>query len=119
MPSQPNNRDGPPRIVHVVTSDVSAGLMRGQLKFLQEQGFDVTLISSPGEWLEEAGRMENVKTVELPMAREIAPWKDLVSLWRLWRAMRTLRPAIVNVGTPKAGLLGGCAAWVARVPCRF
>jgi glycosyltransferase involved in cell wall biosynthesis len=119
MRSQPYNPDGPPRIVHVVTSDVSVGLMRGQLHFLQEQGFDVTLISSPGKWLDQAGRRENVKAVAVPMAREIAPWKDLVSLWRLWRTLRALRPAIVNVGTPKAGLLGGCAAWLAGVPCRF
>jgi glycosyltransferase involved in cell wall biosynthesis len=108
-----------PRVAHVVTSDVSTGLMRGQLRFLEEQGFEVTLISSPGEWLDEAGRTENVKTIELPMAREIAPVKDLVALWRLWRAMRALRPTIVNVGTPKAGLLGGCAAWLAGVPCRL
>jgi glycosyltransferase involved in cell wall biosynthesis len=57
--------------------------------------------------------------IQVPMARVIAPLQDLVSLWRLWRTMRMLRPAVTNVGTPKAGLLGGFAAWLNRVPCRF
>ena len=121
MPAESNSTDMNfrPQVVHVVTSDASVGMMQGQLQFLQKQGFDVTLISSPGKWLDAAGRMENVRIIELPMAREIAPLKDLVSLWRLWRTMRALRPAITNVGTPKAGLLGGCAAWLTGVPCRF
>lgn len=108
-----------PRVVHVVTSDLAVVLMRGQLHFLQQRGFDVTLISSPGKLLDAVSRMENVTIIELSMAREIAPLKDLVSLWRLWRIMRVLHPAVTNVGTPKAGLLGGCAAWLAGVPCRF
>jgi glycosyltransferase involved in cell wall biosynthesis len=62
---------------------------------------------------------ESVQTVEVPMAREISPWKDLLSLWRLVRTILRLRPTITNVGTPKAGLLGGIAAWACRVPCRF
>src|SRR5260370_34295518 len=53
------------------------------------------------------------------MEREIAPFQDLVSFWRLWSIMRALRPTVTNVGTPKAGLLGGFSAWLNRVPCRF
>jgi glycosyltransferase involved in cell wall biosynthesis len=108
-----------PRAVHVVTSDLAVVLMQGQLQFLRHKGFDVTLISSPGKRLSTMGRKEGVQIIELPMAREIAPLKDLVSLWRLCRTMRALHPDIVNVGTPKAGLLAGCAAWLMGVPCRF
>ena len=44
---------------------------------------------------------------------------DLISLWRLWLVIRRIRPDIVNVGTPKAGLLGGLAAFMAGVPHRI
>jgi glycosyltransferase involved in cell wall biosynthesis len=102
-----------------VTSDLAVALMRGQLQFLQQQGFDVTLISSPGKWLDTVGQTEHVRIIGVPMEREIAPLKDFVSLCRLWWIMRTLHPDISNVGTPKAGLLAGCAAWFAGVPYRF
>jgi glycosyltransferase involved in cell wall biosynthesis len=108
-----------PRVAHVVTSDLALLLMRGQLQYLQHNGFDVTLICSPGEWLDTLGRMEGVQIIELSIAREIAPLRDLVSLWRLCRILHRLCPSVANVGTPKAGLLGGFAAWVTRIPCRF
>ena len=108
-----------PRVVHVVTSDLAIKLMRGQLEYLQHNGFDVILICSPGKWVDSLGRAEGVQIIELPIARQIAPLRDLMSLWRLCCVIRALRPAITNVGTPKAGLLAGFAAWVNRVPCRL
>ena len=107
-----------PRVLHIVTSSLTVALMRGQLRYLRERGFDVTVISSPGRWLGEVSAIQGARTVEVPLAREISPLKDLVSLWRLWRLIRSLRPTVTNVSTPKAGLLGGLAAWLNGVPCR-
>jgi glycosyltransferase involved in cell wall biosynthesis len=95
------------------------GLLQGQLKYLQEKGLDVTVISPAGRHLDELAQIGGVGAVEVPLARNISPLRDLASLWRLWRIMCTLRPTVTNVGTPKAGLLGGFAAWISRVPCRF
>jgi glycosyltransferase involved in cell wall biosynthesis len=106
-------------VLYAVTSALALNYLRGQLQYLHDKGFDVTVISSGGDLLDEAARIEGVKAIEIPMAKKPAPRKDLVSLWRLWRIMRALRPAVTNVGTPKAGLLGGLAAWLNRVPCRF
>jgi len=92
--------------------------MRGQLRFLRQAGFDVSVVSSPGPKLYAAAADEGVKVYAVPMAREISGLSDLVSLWRLWRLMRRVRPTITNVGTPKAGLLGGIASCLSRVPCR-
>ena len=108
-----------PRLLNVVTSALMVGKLPGQLRYLHERGFDVTIISPAGDGLERLAGVEGVRGMEVPMAREISPLRDLVSLWRLSLTMRALRPTITNVGTPKAGLLGGLAAWLNRVPCRI
>lgn len=109
-----------PRLVTVVNSSIAVGFLQGQLQYFLKRGFDVTVLCPErrvGEW--EVARPEGIPLIEVPMERKIAPLRDLASLWRLWRIMRALRPAVANVGTPKAGLLGGFAAWVNAVPCRF
>ncbi len=104
--------------MHVVTAAMTTRLMRGQLRFLHEAGFEVTIVSSPGWELDSVAEEEGVHGIGIWMEREISPLRDLWSLWRLWRLMRRLRPAVVNAGTAKAGLLAGMAAWLAGVPCR-
>lgn len=101
-----------PHIAMVVTSAMSTGLFRGQLTRLRQAGFRVSFIASPGPQLHDAAA-EGAEIIGLPMERAISPLRDLRSLWRLWRTLRLLRPDIVNVGTPKAGLLGGIATRLA------
>jgi len=62
---------------------------------------------------------EGAPLTAIPMRREIAPLRDVISLWRVWRLIQQLKPDLVTVSTPKAGLLGGIAACLARVPCRI
>ncbi len=122
MPDHTNMsvNSGRSRLVNVVNSSIAVGFLQGQLQYFQDRGFDVTVLCPErrkGEW--EVAQPQGVPIIDVPMDREIAPPRDLLSLWRLWRIMRTLRPTVTNVGTPKAGLLGGFAAWLNRVPCRF
>ena len=99
----------------VVTSAVSTAFFRGQLEFLTSNGLDVSVFSSAGPEL-EAMRAEGATPWAVPMEREIAPLRDIVSLWRLWRLFCHTRPDLVVAGTPKAGLLGTLAARLAGVP---
>ena len=107
--SQMSPESGLVRVVYVVTSSLSVRLMTGQLDYLRRMGFEVVLVSSPGEELQRSER-DGVRTVAVSMAREISPWKDLVSLWRLVGVIWRLRPTIVNFSTPKAAILAGIAA---------
>jgi dTDP-4-amino-4,6-dideoxygalactose transaminase/glycosyltransferase involved in cell wall biosynthesis len=107
------------KLVHIVTSPMTAwAFLRGQLRFMKERGFDVTLISAPGWELEEIAKQEEATAIAVPMLREPAPLSDAVTLTRLTALLRRIRPQIVHCGTPKASLLGGLAARFAGVPAR-
>jgi glycosyltransferase involved in cell wall biosynthesis len=107
------------RLVYITTVPASAnGFLRGQATYMRKRGFDVVVISAPGDELRILEEREKVTTIAVPMEREISPFKDLLSLVRLYTILRRLRPAIVNAGTPKAGLLGMIAACAAGVPAR-
>jgi glycosyltransferase involved in cell wall biosynthesis len=105
-------------IVVGVTSSHTCVVLRGRLRALREAGFQVTLVASPGELLDSTAASEGVESITISMQRQIAPIADLVSLFRLWRLMRRLKPDMVEFSTPKAGLLGTMAAWLCGVPRR-
>jgi glycosyltransferase involved in cell wall biosynthesis len=54
----------------------------------------------------------------VPIVRPIAPWPDIQALWALYWRFKKDPPLAVHTITPKAGLLGMLAAWLARVPIR-
>jgi len=93
---------------------------RGLLKELQDNsGYDVVVVSSPGDALNEIESREGVRTVAVPMERHISPLKDLKSLYKLIKVFYKEKPTMVHSITPKAGLLSMMAAWICRVPVRL
>lgn len=109
-----------PKLVQIVTSPLTAwSFLNGQLRYMREHGFDVTLITNPGPELDKIGQREGVRTIGLPMRREPSPLRDLISLTRLVTLLRKLRPDIVHFGTPKASFIGGLASKLAGVPIRL
>jgi glycosyltransferase involved in cell wall biosynthesis len=109
-----------PKLLYITTHGTSAiSLMRGQLRMLKDRGFHVTLIASPSDELDIAGEREGVDIVPIAMTREITPFSDFKSLRALIKAIKKIRPDIVNAGTPKAGVLGMLASRIAKVPARI
>jgi glycosyltransferase involved in cell wall biosynthesis len=107
-----------PRVLHAITSSSSLILIRGQLRHLAQSGFDVSLVCPPDPWLDAVSTQEGFSAFPIPMQREISPCNDVVSLCKFIAAVRRFRPVLINVSTPKAGLLGSLAAAAMRVPCR-
>jgi glycosyltransferase involved in cell wall biosynthesis len=107
-------------LIHLTTVPVSLwGMLRGRSAYMRPRGIQIIGISSSGEHLEKYGRHEHAEVYAVEMQRRITPLSDLAAIWRLWRLFRKIRPTIVHAHTPKGGLLGMIAAWLARVPVRI
>jgi len=109
-----------PKLIRITTVPGSLrSLLKGQLRFMSENGYEVIGVSSPGEALQDVVHNEGVNTVAIEMTRTISPLKDLKALFQLIQLFRREKPQIVHTHTPKAGLLGMMAAKIAGVPYRL
>jgi glycosyltransferase involved in cell wall biosynthesis len=93
--------------------------LRTQLLDLAAAGHEVLVIASPGTGAAEVAKLPDVVFHPIAIERPIAPLRDLIALWRLFRLLRRLRPDILHSTTPKAGLLCAIAGLLAWVPVRL
>ncbi|MBN2470719.1 MAG: glycosyltransferase family 4 protein [Anaerolineae bacterium] len=105
-------------LFHIVTVPLSLVFFSGQLRFMQARGFDIHVMSSPGELLDRYAGQEAVTPHAVEMPRRITPVQDLLAVRQIWQVLRAEKPVIVHGHTPKGGLLGMIAAWLAHVPVR-
>ena len=108
------------KLIRITTVPLSLKvLLKGQLRFMASNGFDVKGVSSEGEDLREVHENEGIAVEAITMSRKITPFQDLKSLWEMWNFLRKEKPQIVHTHTPKAGIIGMLAARLAGVPHRL
>jgi len=116
-PNPPVLTDRPLRLCVMTTVGSSIQVLyAGRLEYFQSHGFDITVVCAPSE-LDAAIRARGVQLHTLPLTRAITVGADLRALWGLCRFLRRARFDLVEVGTPKAALIGTLAGRLARVPC--
>ena len=109
-----------PKLVRITTVPVSMMvLLKGQLKFMKQNGFDVTMISSEGPEVAQLTAQENCPHIGIKLTRKITPFTDFISLVKLTLLLRKIKPDIVHTHTPKAGLIGMWAAKLAGIKLRL
>ncbi len=126
------------KIVRITTVPKAMGLLKGQLKFMTDH-YDVIGISSTGldhsvskegvkdgieevpsdHTLKQASIREGIRVIPIELTRKITPFKDLNSVWQLYKVLKKEKPFIVHSHTPKAGTIGMLAAYLAKVPHRL
>jgi glycosyltransferase involved in cell wall biosynthesis len=107
------------KIVHIMTIPEGLIFLCDQPHILRAKGFEVHVLASPGDFLAKFAEQEQVIAHAVPMQRKITPLQDLRALFQIWQCLQQLRPQIVHAHTPKGGLLGTVAAWLAGVPVRI
>ena len=107
------------KIIRTATVALSLDvLLKGQLSFLNNY-FNIIAVSGEDNHLKEVREREKVKTIDVALQRQIAPLKDIISLYKLYKILKKEKPIIVHSITPKAGLLTMIAGYFARVPIRI
>jgi glycosyltransferase involved in cell wall biosynthesis len=115
MSESPSNT----KLLLITTVPETFNFFRGQVSYMKQQGFDIYALSSSSEMLSQFGDQEQITVKAVNMPRRITPFKDLLAIVQIWQYLRQLRPHIVHASTPKGGLLGIVAAWLARSPVRI
>jgi glycosyltransferase involved in cell wall biosynthesis len=106
------------KFIIVTTVSDSLPFFKGQVNILKEY-FNVELVSSAGNYMDEMCSLHNVAGHKLDMKREISIFNDFFSLIKLIVLFFKIKPYIVHGNTPKASLLSMIAAWITRVPKRI
>lgn len=92
-----------------------------QLKYLQENDYDITVITSPAANSQDFGRSlpENIKIHTVKMSRTISPLDDIKAFRNILKIIKQGNFDIVQYVTPKAALLGSLASCFVKVPVRL
>ena len=107
------------KLIRITTVPLSLEkLLEGQLTFMQDY-YHVTAICSEKERLQKFGKENQVATFFVNLTRKITPVDDLIAVFNIYKYLKKEKPLIVHTHTPKAGIVGMFAAYLARVPIRL
>jgi glycosyltransferase involved in cell wall biosynthesis len=107
------------KLVRITTVPESLDKLLGNQLDYMNNHFDVYAISSDESELNRIFKNSKIKTFSLDLTRKMTPFKDLYCLWRLYKYLKKIKPTIVHTHTPKAGIVGMFAAYLAKVPIKI
>lgn len=107
-------------IMTTVPGTIQAFVGPVQIEYLQQNGFDVTVLTSSKDPCGlPLSVPKGVAYEVVPMTRTITPWQDIKALIKVYLILKKGRFDIIQYATPKASLLGSIAGWMAGIPVRL
>lgn len=94
-------------------------LLKDQIRYVNNNGFDVSLASSYTNEVPAIEKREGVKHYLLPLTRKFNPLYDIYSLIATIRLLKKIQPTIVHTHSPKAGVVGMLAAKLCGIPLKI
>ncbi|WP_027124323.1 glycosyltransferase family 4 protein [Gelidibacter mesophilus] len=107
------------KLVIGITYEGTVNLLQGQLEYFKSLGYQTYLLGPYSERSAKFCRDEGCEHLIVDIERDISPFEDLKTLWAIIKIFRTVKPDIINLGTPKVSLLGMIAGYVTGVEKRF
>jgi len=107
------------KIITGITAPGSVVLLEGQLRHFTDLGYETYLLAPADPKVEAFCEKEGCKHLRVDFKRDISLKDDLRALFLTIRIFRKIRPDIINVGTPKAGLVGSLAGFLTGTPKRI
>lgn len=107
------------KLVLGVTVPGSSRLLDGQVRYFISKGYEVYLLSPNHPKEHKFCAREGCIHLPVSIEREINFLSDIKSIIQICRHLVRVKPDIVNVGTPKMGLLGMLSAFILRIPNRI
>ena len=107
----------PVKVAHICAVPSSLKfLLSDQMRYLEEQGYEIHAISSPGPYQDDIIEQLDGRWYPARISRSISPLDDLRGVWDVARVCARERFDIVHTHTPKGTLLGQLGAHLGRVP---
>lgn len=98
------------KLVVGITASVSTILIKGQIKYFSEKGYETYLLAPQDERTIKFCEEEGCILLPVKIKRDISILSDLLSLVKVIIHFIRIKPDIVNLGTPKISLVGMIAA---------
>ena len=107
------------KLIRITTVPLSLEkLLENQLKFMKSF-YEIIAVSSDKQRLKDFGVDQGIDVFHVELTRKITPIKDLKAVYKLYKFLKKEKPYIVHTHTPKAGVVGMLASYLARVPNRI
>jgi len=107
------------KILNVVSVFFSIPFFFGdQLKYFREKGYDIYLVCSPSDKIENFANIQNVKFKEFKIVRKFTIFQDLKTTYKLYQYIKKNKFDIVVGHTPKGALLSMLASFFASTQKR-
>lgn len=105
------------RVLVVINLFSSAeNFVGGQFKYLGERGYEMHLICSPGEGVENFVKTQGIQYHPVTLNRQLTPFQDLKSLLQICKYIRKNKIDIIIGHQVKGRLLATIAGFITRVP---
>jgi len=107
------------KLIIGITAPQSVMLLEGQLKYFIDKGYIVYLLAPKTEQTIDFCKKEDAILLPISIKREISVFQDCRTLFQIIKIFRTIKPDIINLGTPKVSLLGMIAGKLTGVKKRI